>query len=156
MNFSDNSTNGNEKKKKQHEGSLNDSQNVDNIFPEGLSSPDCVAILVNCIKNMEKQSVEIFDKTEETKNSQIKGEQHLMELHKSVTLISEKSDGYEREKIERENYERLQKETKDMSSTIQSFRVSLDRQEQYSRRNCLLIYGLPEKMITPIKLLLRL
>ena len=143
-------------KKKQHEGSLNDSQNVDNIFPEGLSSPDCVAILVNCIKNVEKQSVEIFAKTEETKNSQIKGEQHLMELHKSVTLISEKFDGYEREKIERENYERLQKETKDMSSTIQSFRVSLDRQEQYSRRNCLLIYGLPEKMITPIKLLLRL
>ena len=135
---------------------MNDSQNVDNIFPEGLSSPDCVAILVNCIKNMEKQSVEIFAKTEETKNSQIKGEQHLMELHKSVTLISEKSDGYEREKIERENYERLQKETKDMPSTIQSFRVSLDRQEQYSRRNCLLIYGLPEKMITPIKLLLRL
>ena len=90
---------------------MNDSQNVDNIFPEGLSS-DCVAILVNCIKNMEKQSAEIFAKTEETKNSQIKGEQHLMEIHKTVTLISEKFDGYEREKIERENYEDCKKKLK--------------------------------------------
>ena len=40
--------------KKQHEGSLNNSQNADDIFAEGLSSPDCVAILVNCIKNVER------------------------------------------------------------------------------------------------------
>ena len=26
----------------------------------------------------------------------------------------------------------------------QSFKVSLDKQEQFSRRNCLLIHGLPE------------
>ena len=38
-------------------GSLNDSQNVNDIFSERLSSPDCVAILVNCIKNVEKQIV---------------------------------------------------------------------------------------------------
>ena len=38
----------------------------------------------------------------------------------------------------------MQKEIKDMSVTIQSFKVSLDRQEQHYRRNCWLIYGLPE------------
>ena len=31
-----------------------------------------------------------------------------------------------------------------MSATIESLRGCLDRQEQYSRRNCLLIHGLPE------------
>ena len=31
-----------------------------------------------------------------------------------------------------------------MSATIQSFKVSLDKQEQYSRRNCLLIHEFPE------------
>ena len=31
-----------------------------------------------------------------------------------------------------------------MSVPIQSFKVSLDRQEQYYGRNCWLIYGLPE------------
>ena len=38
--------------KKQHEGSLNDSQNVDDIFSEELFSPDCVGVLVICIKNV--------------------------------------------------------------------------------------------------------
>ena len=51
---------------------------------------DCVSILINCIKNVEKGIVEIFIKTEETRNSQIKGEQHVMELNKTVTLLSEK------------------------------------------------------------------
>ena len=31
-----------------------------------------------------------------------------------------------------------------MSATIESLKGCLDRQEQYSRRNCLLIHGLPE------------
>ena len=44
--LSDNSRNTNDPKK-QREGSLNDSQNED-IFAEGLSSPHCVVILVNC------------------------------------------------------------------------------------------------------------
>ena len=38
----------------------------------------------------------------------------------------------------------MQKEIKDMSATIQSFKVSLDRQSQYPRRHCLLIHGFPE------------
>lgn len=53
---------------------MNDFQNVDDIFAEGLSSPDCFAILV---KNMEKQIAEIFKKTEKTKNSQVKSKEHL-------------------------------------------------------------------------------
>ena len=82
------------------ESSLNDSQNVDNIFAEGLSSPECVTILVNCLKNVKKHS-----KTELTKNSQVKGEHHLLELKKTATLISEKFDKYERKKSrKRENY----------------------------------------------------
>ena len=119
--------------KMQREGSSNDSQNVDNIFAEGLSSSDCVAILVNCIKNVEKQIVEILSKTEETKNSQIKAEQHLMELNETVTLISEQLDKYERDQIIKE----MQKELQDVPSTIQLFKVNLDRQVQYFRRNFL-------------------
>ena len=38
----------------------------------------------------------------------------------------------------------MRKEIKNRSATIRSFKVSLDKQEQYSRRNCLLIYRLPE------------
>ena len=143
--------------KKQREGSLNDSQNVDDIFSEGLFSPDCVAVLVICIKNVEKHIVQIFSKTEEIKYRQIKSKQHLLELNKAVTLISEKFDEYEREKLEREKImKEMQKEIKDMSASIQSFKISLVRQEQYCRRNCLLIHGLCENKneMTPIKLIL--
>ena len=115
----------------QNKDSLNSSQNVDDIFVEGFSSPDCVTILVNCIKNVEKQAVEIFSKTEETKNGQIKGDQHLIELNKTATLISKKFDAVEKEKLERE------KAIKEMFMNIR-----LLRQEQYSRRNCLPIHGL--------------
>ena len=41
--------------KKIHDGSLDDSNNPDDVFIERLSSPDCVKILYNCIKNVEKQ-----------------------------------------------------------------------------------------------------
>ena len=38
----------------------------------------------------------------------------------------------------------LQKNVKDMSATIESLAGNLDRQEQYSRKSCLLIHGLLE------------
>ena len=75
---------------------------------------------------MKKHVVEIFCKIEETKDNQIKGEQDLLELNKTVTLISKKFDKYEREKVEREKImNEMQKEIKDMSTTIQPFKVSL-------------------------------
>ena len=80
---------------------MKESQNVDDIL-EGLSPHDCVAILVNCIKNAEKQLAEIFSNTEETKSSQVKGEQHLIELFKTLLLTYGKSDEYKRERAERE------------------------------------------------------
>ena len=41
--------------KKTGDASLDDSNNPDDVFTEGLSSPDCVKILYNCIKNVENQ-----------------------------------------------------------------------------------------------------
>ena len=55
------------------------------FYTEGLSSPGCVKILYNCIKNVEIQIQGIHSKTEETKMSQIKGEQK-----KPVNLLNKK------------------------------------------------------------------
>ena len=65
---SETSTSGNDLKKIR-KGSLDDANNPDDIFTEGLSSPDCVKSLYNCIKNVEKQIQRIHSKTEETKMS---------------------------------------------------------------------------------------
>ena len=72
---------------------------------------------------MEKSIIEIFSKTDETKNSQIKGEQQLLELNKTITLIFEKFSENEREKVEIEKIMKdIQIEIKDISATIQSFK----------------------------------
>ena len=51
---SETSTNGDDPKKI-HNGSLDDSNNLDDVFTEGLPSPDCVKILYKCTENVDKQ-----------------------------------------------------------------------------------------------------
>ena len=73
--------------------------------------------------------------------SQIKGEQKLMDLNKTVNFICEKFDEYQRDRVEKEKIiSELQKNVNDMSATIESLKGCLDRQEQGSRRS----HGLPE------------
>ena len=88
---SETSTSGNDPKKIR-DGSLDDSNNPDDPFTKGLFFPDCVKTSYNCIKNVENQMHGIHSKTGETKMSQIKGEQHLMDLNKTVNFSCEKFD----------------------------------------------------------------
>ena len=76
---------------------------------------------------------------------QIKDEQDLMDLNKTVNFICEKFDECEHGRAEKEKIiSELQKNVNDMSATTESFKGCLDRQGKYSRRNCLLIHGLVE------------
>ena len=131
--------------KKIRDGSLDDFNNPDHVFTEWLSFPDCHKILYKCFKNVEKQTHCIHSKIEETKISQIKGEQRLVDLKKTVNFICEKFDEYKRDRAKKKKIiNELQKSVNDMSATIEPLKSCLDRQEQYSRRNCLVIPGLPE------------
>ena len=59
-----------------------------------------------------------------------------MDLNKTVNFICEKFDEFGRDRAEKENIiNGLQKNITDMSATIESLKSSLDKQEQYSRRN---------------------
>ena len=90
--------------KKVREGRLDCSQIsqtsdiLDDIFTESLSSPDCAAILFNCLKNLESKMREMSVSSKETTASQIKGEKQLSDLTDSVQLISDKFDEYERDR----------------------------------------------------------
>ena len=90
--------------KKVREGSLDCSQISqtsdipDDIFTESLNSPDCVAILFNCLKNLESKMREISVSSKETTASQIKGKKQLSDLTDSVQLISDQFDEYERDR----------------------------------------------------------
>ena len=86
-----NNSNDGETSKKSWEASLNTSSSSDipdDLFTESLKDPDCVALLLNCIKKMEKQITQIFDNTNELKEKQIKDESHPQELSDATDFIN--------------------------------------------------------------------
>ena len=94
--LSDQSSNG-EEPKNAREGSLNDSSVSLDIFTEGMKSPECLHILVNCMKNIEARIKEIWEMNQVTQDNQIQGECQLRDLVKSIELYNEKFDELERD-----------------------------------------------------------
>ena len=136
-----------EQQKKAREGSLKENPEVDNIFTTSMDSPECLQILFNCLQNVEKvlrRYMKCFESF--TQTSQIKGESQLKDLSEAVEFIAKKFDQYETERKEKEKIiNDLQGKVSEISNEIEVLKNSLDRQQQYSRRNCVLIYGIPEQ-----------
>ena len=82
---------------------------------------------------------------EKTQSSQIKGELQLKELSEAVEFITKKFDQYEAERKEKEKIiNDLQGKVSEMTSELKVLKNSLDQQQQYSRRNCVLVHGISE------------
>ena len=145
--LSDNS-NQEESSKKLKDRRLNTSKAsdiLDEVFTESLKSPDCVNILLSCIKNVWRQITQIFENTKELKERQIKGEKHLAELTEAIDFISNKFEEYEKDRKEKEERSKtLEDCLTNMSKRADSLSSQVDNQEQYSRRNCFLLHGIPE------------
>ena len=66
-------------------------------------------------------------------------------MNKSISHINEIFEEYQKDKKEKEEkINNLEKKVSEMSSKIENLEKSIDYQEQYSRRNCLLIHGIYE------------
>ena len=83
-----------------------------------------------------------------TNNVKIKGTQQLKEVDDAIKFINEKFEEFEADSREKE------REIAELKSTINGLNVrldkvdrALDRQEQYSRRNCLLIHDIDEEKL---------
>ena len=72
-------------------GSLTDM--ADDVFAESLKSPECIEILFNCLRNVEKKVKDIYI-AHSTQDHQIKGEKQLIDLTESVNLLSDKFEEY--------------------------------------------------------------
>ena len=115
------------------------------IFTKSLGSSDCVAILFKCLKNLESKMREISVSSKKTTANQIKGKKQLSDLTDSVQLISNKFDEYERyRKAKDELIAKLQTQVTELAGKVSNLPVKVDEQEQYSRRNFLLIHGVEE------------
>ena len=84
---------------------------------------------------------------EKTEDRQIKGECQLTDLAKGVEFITQKFDEYEKDRREKDAIiATLQSELKSASMKVEDLEKKMERQEQYSRRNCILIHGLKEEI----------
>ena len=88
---------------------------------------------------------ESFELSSSTKETQIKGARNMEEVNESIKFINEK---FEEMKADRQDKEQqiseLKNEVKYLNEKVETMDRSLDRHEQYSRRNCLLIHGVKE------------
>ena len=101
---------------------------------------------MNSMQNLEKQVDQIFKMLEKTEDRQIKGEYQLTDLAKGVEFITQKFDEYEKERREKDAIiAALQSELKNSTIKVEDLAKKIGRQEQYSRRNCIIIHGLKEE-----------
>ena len=63
-----------------------------------MKSPECLHILVNCMKNIEVKIKETCEMNQVTQDNQIKGEYQLRDLFKSIELYKEKFNELEMKK----------------------------------------------------------
>ena len=147
--LSDKSTNEEERKKARESSldlSLSKETNDTDVFTEGIDFPRCASIPYDCLKNLELKVNEIYELSSSTKDAQIKGAKQLEDVNESIKFINEKFEEYEADgkKKEKEIVE-LQEDLTSLKEKFFQVDKTLDRQEQYSRRNCLLVHGLEEK-----------
>ena len=138
------------KKLRQEERNLSATSNVsvsnDNVFDGGLDASTCRDILYECLKDLNGQLKELRKMFLESKENQIKGAEQLTELTESVKFINKKFDMYEEERNKKDEIiEELKKENANLKEHLKDVEQNVDRQEQYSRRNCLLIHGIKEE-----------
>ena len=86
-------------------------------------------------------------KLEATHQSQVKGESQLSSLHETVEFVSKKFDDLVKEKDEQ--VKNLTERSKELKKKIEDLEIKQDRQEQYLRRNCLLLHGIERKYGQP-------
>ena len=125
------------------DNSIVNATNTD-VLTESLTSEDCVAILYSFMKKLEEMK-KVFQMCESTKDSQTKGKSQLKSFRESIDFINHKFDEYEREQQEKEKIiDSIKSDMVSMNEKIEKLEWIVDRQEQYSCRNCLLLHGITE------------
>ena len=120
---------------------------ADDVFAESLKSPECIEILFNCLRNGERQTKDIYTLAHSTQDHQLKGEKQLIDLTESINFLSDKFKEYEEDRATKKDtiIQDLKSEVDSLSTKIEKLEKLQDQQEQYSRRNCLLVHGIAEE-----------
>ena len=61
----------------------------DDVFAQGLKSPECVKLLFNCLQNLETEMKNVKELSFAAEEWQIKGTEQLNEINSVITFINE-------------------------------------------------------------------
>ena len=102
--LSDQSNNGDESKRLCEESSARSSapNSPSDVFQERLKSPDCMKILLNCFKNLDKQVNKFYILAQSNNGKHIKGDKQLLGLTEFIDFTTKKFDDYEKDRAEKE------------------------------------------------------
>ena len=121
---------------------------TDDVFSQGLKLPERLKILFNCLENLEIKMQSIKKMSLAAKAWQIKGTQQLNNMNKAINFINKKFENFEKAfKKKYEEIKLLEKENNCLNKRFGEMDAVVDRQKQYSRRNCLLVYGKEEETV---------
>ena len=126
--LSDKSRDG-EDSKKIREQSDSLSSLSDDVFADGLNSPEIAKLLVGTLRNIESQVRDLFKLNEEAKNSQIKVTESLEDLKKKFNELEIEI------KNQDSKIEILENKVETLEEEKGSLVKEIDELEQYSRRN---------------------
>ena len=120
--LSNNSNDGQDTKKQNEASSLElsfEKVSDGDVFKDSLISDDCISILKRCMENNENKMEELCNATENTKESQIKGQLQLVSVNETINFISEKFDEFEKDRREKDEIiKNLSKKTSEMAQKI--------------------------------------
>ena len=121
---------------------------TDDAFSQGLKSPECVKILFNCLQNLETEMKSIKEISLAAKDWQIKRIEELNDMSKAINFINKKFEDFEKTlKEKEEEIKLLEKVNNYLNKRLEEMDAVADKQEQYSRRNCLLVHGIVEETV---------
>ena len=97
------------------------------------------------MKKVEARVTKIFDLVKTTNKNQTECARKLENLTNAVNFIRKKFEVYEAEKREKDEVTKsLRGEVLALHNNLENLEVKLEKQEQYSLRNCLLIHDISE------------
>ena len=121
---------------------------TDDVFSQGLKSPEYVKILLNCLQNLETEMKSIKEISLAAKDWQITGTEQLNDMNKAINFINEKFENFEKPlKKKDEEIKLLEKENNYLNKRVDERDAVVDRQEHYLRRNCFLVNEIVEETV---------
>ena len=121
---------------------------TDDVFSQGLKSPQYVKILLNCLQNLETEMKSIKEISLAAKDWQITGTEQLNDMNKAINFINDKFENFEKPlKKKDEEIKLLEKENNYLNKRVDEMDAVVDRQEQYLRRNCFLVNQIVEEIV---------